>query len=228
MANMTDWIMCGLTAIYVIATIKILFSNSKSAKAAEKQIEESKLIQKQNVALQLLNQRISIYNILSEWIEYAKVICENNMHFNDSLKILYSFIFNNPKDVELEDLKFQISQVKQAMEKSDIKEEQVKLLQEQLDVLSTNLFLRKFYMMKQDAKVVELAEICFDVDYQTIKKFVDAYMEMTLYIDHEMRNNKEWPYTTQLKIATNRIIDEGILEKMKEEMKNAKNLSKDA
>lgn len=36
MANMTDWIMCGLTAIYVIATIKILFSNSKSAKAAEK------------------------------------------------------------------------------------------------------------------------------------------------------------------------------------------------
>ena len=155
MANMTDWIMCGLTLIYVGATIMILFSNSKSAKAAEKQIEESKLIQKQNVALQLLNQRISIYNILSEWIMNAKIICRNDMHFKQSLPLLRAMIFNNAKDVELENLKSQGAQLEQEMMKGGITKEREKMLQEQLNALSTNLVLRKFSMMGQEEKVIE-------------------------------------------------------------------------
>ena len=39
---MTDWIMIGITAIYVIATICIFIANKKSAKAAEDQLEATK------------------------------------------------------------------------------------------------------------------------------------------------------------------------------------------
>lgn len=40
--SITDWIMVGITAIYVVATIAIFRANKKSARAAEKQIEQAK------------------------------------------------------------------------------------------------------------------------------------------------------------------------------------------
>ena len=39
---MTDWIMVGITAIYMIATIVICYFNGKSAKASKEQTEISK------------------------------------------------------------------------------------------------------------------------------------------------------------------------------------------
>ena len=42
MPMITDWLMVGITLIYVIATIAIWFANHKSARATEKQLEESK------------------------------------------------------------------------------------------------------------------------------------------------------------------------------------------
>ena len=53
-------------------------------------------------------------------------------------------------------------------------------------------------------------------------------MKMALNIENEIVNGKEWPYANRLKTATQIIIDEGILEKMKTEMKDAKSISKDA
>lgn len=228
MANVTEWIMCGLTAIYVIATIMILVSNSKSAKAAEKQIEESKLIQKQNAALQLLNQRINIYNILSEWVTIAKTLCRNDMHFKQSLPLLHAGIFNNAKDVELQSLKEQIVQLERELLKDGVTKEQGELIIEQINELNTYLFARKLSMMGQEEKVIELSEICFDIDYQIIKEFMDAYQIIVLNINNEMGLDKEWPYANRLKSATQRLLDENILEKMKAEMKEANLLSKDA
>ena len=40
--TITDWIMVGITAVYVIATIFIFVANIKSANAAKKQLETSK------------------------------------------------------------------------------------------------------------------------------------------------------------------------------------------
>lgn len=38
----TDWIMVGITAVYVVATVLILLANRKAVKAAKEQLEESK------------------------------------------------------------------------------------------------------------------------------------------------------------------------------------------
>lgn len=42
MPTVTDWLMVGITLVYVVATIAIWFANHKSARATEKQLEESK------------------------------------------------------------------------------------------------------------------------------------------------------------------------------------------
>ena len=42
MPMITDWLMVGITLIYVIATIAIWFANHKSARATEKLLVESK------------------------------------------------------------------------------------------------------------------------------------------------------------------------------------------
>ena len=42
MPTVTDWLMVGITLVYVVATIAIWFANHKSAHATEKQLEESK------------------------------------------------------------------------------------------------------------------------------------------------------------------------------------------
>ena len=41
-ATITDWIMVGITAVYVIATILILRANKKSAEVAETQLQQSR------------------------------------------------------------------------------------------------------------------------------------------------------------------------------------------
>lgn len=42
MPTITDWLMVGITVIYVIATVAIWKANDKSAKATREQVEESK------------------------------------------------------------------------------------------------------------------------------------------------------------------------------------------
>lgn len=54
------FIMCVITAVYVIATIAIMYFNKKSAKAATEQLIEMKNQQKQNVGIQLYEKRKEI------------------------------------------------------------------------------------------------------------------------------------------------------------------------
>ena len=42
MPTITDWLMVGITAVYVVATIAIWIANNKSAKASREQLEETK------------------------------------------------------------------------------------------------------------------------------------------------------------------------------------------
>ena len=48
MAEITDWLMVGITLVYVIATIFICWANIKSAKAAKLQLQEMKKQYKKN------------------------------------------------------------------------------------------------------------------------------------------------------------------------------------
>lgn len=51
-SSITDWLMFGITFIYVVATILICLFNHRSAKAAQEQLAESQKQQSQNIALQ--------------------------------------------------------------------------------------------------------------------------------------------------------------------------------
>lgn len=51
-SSITDWLMFGITFIYVVATILICLFNHRSAKAAQDQLAESQKQQSQNIALQ--------------------------------------------------------------------------------------------------------------------------------------------------------------------------------
>lgn len=60
------FIMGLLTFVYVVATVFICIFNYKSAKAANKQIEASNLIQKQNIDMQLFEMRKNLIRDLEE------------------------------------------------------------------------------------------------------------------------------------------------------------------
>lgn len=82
----SGFLMCILTAIYVIATLRILRSNKKAASLSESQVlqmqeaqEQAYDIQRQNFDIQLFNQRFDLYNIIKTIV------------FNESNNILNSF-----------------------------------------------------------------------------------------------------------------------------------------
>ena len=54
MPTITDWLMLGITAIYVIATIFICFANIRSAKASQEQLSEMKHEYKENQRIGLM------------------------------------------------------------------------------------------------------------------------------------------------------------------------------
>lgn len=70
-ASITDWIMVGITAIYVVATILILRANKKSARAAEKQIEQAKEQIEESERQFLESQRLSCMPFLQ--LEYDEI-----------------------------------------------------------------------------------------------------------------------------------------------------------
>ena len=61
MPTIADWLMVGITAVYVIATILICIANMKSAKATREQIDESKrqfeAINRPRVVVELIYER---------------------------------------------------------------------------------------------------------------------------------------------------------------------------
>ena len=76
--NVSDWILIVITLAYVIATIVICIFNVRLTKAAKKQanvatkqFEEIRVIQKQNVDIQLFEKRHEIFVIVRDWNDIA-------------------------------------------------------------------------------------------------------------------------------------------------------------
>ena len=110
--NMTDWIMCILTAIYVFAICLILNSNKRSAdaaiesvKIAQEQIEISMKMQQMEIDAMLLDHRAKVFNQLSEWLGYASVICNGNVRFSYSLTRFYNMVLLKTNYAPLEKCK---------------------------------------------------------------------------------------------------------------------------
>lgn len=69
--SVTDWLMVGITFVYVVATILILIANYKSARAAEKQTQQSKEQLEESERQFLESQRISCMPFLQ--LEYDEM-----------------------------------------------------------------------------------------------------------------------------------------------------------
>lgn len=67
MPTITDWLMVGITAIYVVATIFICLANIKSANAAKKQLQEMQRqydeINRPNIEVELIYERKAFYGL---------------------------------------------------------------------------------------------------------------------------------------------------------------------
>lgn len=219
MPMITDWIMCGLTAIYVGATVAILWSNKRSADAATEQIKESRQIQEQNAALQLLNQRINIYKTIVSWTENAKIISTGTEHFNDSLPRLQSLIFNNASD-DVVEKNMRIALLRKQLQDHMLPRKERDAIEIEIRFLEQDIFLKKIALLSQELKTIELAEVCFEtIDYITIKAFADAYIDMAIHIGDEIKNGGAYLYANALRSATQKIFDIQVLQQMKEEMK---------
>ena len=222
MPGITDWIMCGLTLIYVIATVAILWSNKRSADAATKQIDESKRIQEQNAALQLLEQRFAIYRTVSSWLGNAKIISTGAVHFKDSLPMLQSLIFHNAADNVSEKTR-RIEILKSKLQMPMICVEDRTAMTIELNHLEQEIYLKKIASLSQELKIIELAEVCYsNIDYAIIKAFADAYIDAAVHIGDEIQNGGAYPYSNALSRCTQKMFGAQILEQMKEEMKEVR------
>ncbi|MBE5936340.1 MAG: hypothetical protein E7262_11275 [Lachnospiraceae bacterium] len=216
----TDWVMCLLTAIYVIATIMILCANAKSAKVSSDQLNESITTQKQNVALELLNRRIEIYSILTKWVNHAKCICGGEKHFRETLKFLRALLFNNIEDVDLyEKNKIVENLVMTLNNKIHINNDTITQLEKQIFDLNQEIFMTKISRLEKERCILESAEIVYDIDDEKLNTFISAYIEMAFNINNELEADDKYVYANALKKATLKIVDSDMLKQMKVEMK---------
>ena len=66
--SISDWMMVGITTIYVVETILICIFNRKSADAASKQLEETKAALEESRKQQKQNAGIQLYSIRKNFI----------------------------------------------------------------------------------------------------------------------------------------------------------------
>lgn len=89
--SISDWMMVGVTIIYVIATIMICYYNSKSAHAASMQLEEAKIELEESRKQQKQNAGIQLYSIRKEFIssfsekDYNKVYWDAPILFSEKV-----------------------------------------------------------------------------------------------------------------------------------------------
>lgn len=87
--SISDWMMVGITIIYVLATCMICYFNFKSAKAASMQLEEAKKGLEESRKQQRQNAGIQLYSIRKDFIssfsekEYNKVYWDAPILFSE-------------------------------------------------------------------------------------------------------------------------------------------------
>lgn len=191
----TDWIMCGLTAIYVVATIFILRANIRSAKAAAKQITETQRIQEQNVAISLLDHRARVYYQLAEWLEYAGNLTISNRPEKDSLWRFFVMVKEKSTFVQLSD---------PILSRCDEKTIAV-ILQRLKPECNTILLMEQLFCRISES------------EREAVKRFTSHFMDLVLHIDTELL--LPGVCIKRVQASVEELNSMGILNLMKQEMK---------
>lgn len=191
----TDWIMCGLTAIYVVATIFILCANIRSAKAAAKQITETQRIQEQNVAISLLDHRARVYYQLAEWLEYAGNLTTSNRPEKDSLWRFFVMVKEKSTFVPLSD---------PVLSRCDEKTIAV-ILQRLKPECDTVLLMEQLFCRISES------------EQEAVRRFTSHFMDLVLHVDTELL--LPGVCTKRVQTSVEELNSIGILKLMKQEMK---------
>lgn len=191
----TDWIMCGLTAIYVVATIFILRANIRSAKAAAKQITEAQRIQEQNVAISLLDHRARVYYQLAEWLEYAGNLTISNRPEKDSLWRFFVMVKEKSTFVPLSD---------PILSRCDEKTIAV-ILQRLKPECNTILLMEQLFCRISEG------------EREAVKRFTSHFIDLVLHIDTELL--LPGVCIKRVQASVEELNSMGILNLMKQEMK---------
>lgn len=168
------FIMAILTLVYVGATIIICIFNAKSAKAATKQIEEMKNIQKQNANIQLFEKRYDIYYHLEGFLRIVRKSLSNEMkdlETGEQLNAISAFDFltfgNSCKSLECQECsekfdfycKAACSIEISAYLYSDIDYEKIKIFTKSFIDLISNMSEESFINLKNSFNEIENANI---------------------------------------------------------------------
>lgn len=189
-----------LTLVYVVATIRILSSNQKSADAAA-------TANKQQYSLELLDKRLASYYCLNEWVSIAKSLLIQNFSSGTPLDAFNAMLFNNAKNETLTSINNQINSIGLQLQNANISVAE----QQQLTVIRNQLLQERFFkrvaMLDAEHGLINQIEILFPMaDVKTIKQFATFFSNAV--IDSSPKNIK------QLKAAVNQIIDNKTLDSL--------------
>lgn len=197
-------VMCILTLVYVVATCFIWNSNKKSADAATE-------ANKQNYALTLLDKRLTSYYTLNDWVSIGNMLYAYNKE-RTPVELFNAMLFNNPKNIELEEMNSKIQDIENEMEKcnSDIVRYS-ELATVRKSLLQKRLFKRIAVLDAESGLIAQIEILFSTVNYESVKEFKDDFMRTV--IDSSDKN------VEKLKKDLQKLLDECILENMWEEMK---------
>lgn len=199
------FVMVLLTAIYVIATVFILISNKKSVSVAAK-------ANKQQYYLELLDKRLAAYFCLENWKAIAYALTIPAPPGCTSVGLFKMLLHNNPEHESLYKISKQMEAIDlriQDVETTDIEREQLNDTIVNLDVELTS---KKFVVLKEKAAIINQIEFLFpDADFEKIKQFANSFLSAAM----EFTPDK----TEHLKIVTEEIIENKVLESLWETLK---------
>lgn len=174
------FVMSILTLVYVMATVRILSSNKKSAKAATDS-------NKQQLSLQLMDKRLSSYNMLNAWISISKALLITNFPMGSPIDAFNSMVYNNTKNEELKKINEQINTLDFRIFHEPLSSEEV----QKLDMIRTRLiqerFFKRFAILNDEIGIIKQIEILFPkTEFTPIKLFCDSFMQAI--IDQNSQN----------------------------------------
>lgn len=173
-------LMVVITAIYVFATILICYFNGKSASAAQKQIIETNIQQKQNANIQLYTLRRQVLNIFINE-KYDEIFWDVSFLFNEEIFKEFQYLNKIKKQYISLGYKKQIYESELARKSLELKYEfkrlvsEAQYLQEEKSVENLYKFCDKYIFEQQKGNKIETYNYReIDVEQKKLHKEIPA------------------------------------------------------
>jgi hypothetical protein len=181
-----EWILIAITLAYVIFTARICSYNKKTVVASEKQIEEAKNIQRQNVNIQLLQKRHEAFCLLREWSDKTEFLfneCKNNKN-NLIIEFRRELLGDWKDDTVLSDNSIQLKEC-DVLENNLYDQKRKDELKKKQQWLLYRKWCHIVESLKKIHRKIDSAKYLFfltDTTINKVKCFTDIYLNITKII----------------------------------------------